>query len=241
MQWFDTAYPSGGGANRPQITGPGLAGPGFYDDNSPCTRADQTITFGPLPDLGPGDTDFDVAASSDSGLPVSFEAAGDCTITGSTVYLTGSGTCAITASQAGDLVFKPATPALLLIGLSVTNDAPGGSASVQYSDSLDPTVVITAINDAAIGSTLNATASGLPDGMFLEIDSTSDVSASPGTRTWKVAGATTASPGSYPVTVTVTDDDGRTGSTSFTIIVTAETPWQPTPVTCSCSPWRDVR
>jgi hypothetical protein len=28
-QWFDTAYPSGGGANRPQITGPGLAGPGF--------------------------------------------------------------------------------------------------------------------------------------------------------------------------------------------------------------------
>jgi Peptidase family M1 domain len=30
-QWFDTAYPRGGGANRPRITGPGLAGPGFYD------------------------------------------------------------------------------------------------------------------------------------------------------------------------------------------------------------------
>src|SRR5215475_4760967 len=29
-QWFDTAYPPGGGANRPGITGPGLAGPGFY-------------------------------------------------------------------------------------------------------------------------------------------------------------------------------------------------------------------
>jgi len=29
-EWFDTAYPSGGGASRPQITGPGLAGPGFY-------------------------------------------------------------------------------------------------------------------------------------------------------------------------------------------------------------------
>jgi aminopeptidase N len=29
-QWFDTAYPAGGGANRPGITGPGLAGPGFY-------------------------------------------------------------------------------------------------------------------------------------------------------------------------------------------------------------------
>ncbi len=29
-QWFDTAYPTGGGTHRPRITGPGLAGPGFY-------------------------------------------------------------------------------------------------------------------------------------------------------------------------------------------------------------------
>ena len=36
-QWFDTAYPRGGGANRPQITGPGLAGPGFYGKGG-CTR-----------------------------------------------------------------------------------------------------------------------------------------------------------------------------------------------------------
>jgi hypothetical protein len=32
-QWFDTAYPTGGGTNRPAITGPGLAGPGFYDSS----------------------------------------------------------------------------------------------------------------------------------------------------------------------------------------------------------------
>jgi hypothetical protein len=35
-QWFDTAYPAGGGANRPDITGPGLAGPGFY--TKACTK-----------------------------------------------------------------------------------------------------------------------------------------------------------------------------------------------------------
>ena len=35
-QWFDTAYPAGGGANRPQLTGPGLAGPGFYDADGTC-------------------------------------------------------------------------------------------------------------------------------------------------------------------------------------------------------------
>ena len=35
-QWFDTAYPRGGGANRPHTTGPGLDGPGFY--TGACTR-----------------------------------------------------------------------------------------------------------------------------------------------------------------------------------------------------------
>jgi hypothetical protein len=36
-QWFDTAYPPGGGANRPQLTGPGLAGPGFYNADGSCS------------------------------------------------------------------------------------------------------------------------------------------------------------------------------------------------------------
>ena len=35
-QWFDTAYPAGGGAHRPMITGPGLAGPGFYAADGTC-------------------------------------------------------------------------------------------------------------------------------------------------------------------------------------------------------------
>jgi hypothetical protein len=34
-RWFDTAYPRGGGAHRPHITGPGLAGPGFYGGSCP--------------------------------------------------------------------------------------------------------------------------------------------------------------------------------------------------------------
>jgi hypothetical protein len=35
-QWFDTVFTPGGGANRPQITGPGLNGPGFYDASGGC-------------------------------------------------------------------------------------------------------------------------------------------------------------------------------------------------------------
>jgi hypothetical protein len=34
--WFDTAYPPGGGTNRPQLTGPGLDGPGFYNADGTC-------------------------------------------------------------------------------------------------------------------------------------------------------------------------------------------------------------
>ncbi|HET7432035.1 MAG TPA: M1 family aminopeptidase [Nocardioides sp.] len=34
-QWFDTAYPSGG-VHRPRLTGPGLAGRGFYDAHGRC-------------------------------------------------------------------------------------------------------------------------------------------------------------------------------------------------------------
>ena len=36
-QWWDTAYPAGGGVNRPQITGPGLPGGGFYDADGGCS------------------------------------------------------------------------------------------------------------------------------------------------------------------------------------------------------------
>jgi hypothetical protein len=37
-QWFDTAYRSGGGSHRPTITGPGLAGQGFYG-SAGCHRS----------------------------------------------------------------------------------------------------------------------------------------------------------------------------------------------------------
>jgi len=37
-QWWDTAYPAGGGVNRPSITGPGLDGQGFYDADGGCSN-----------------------------------------------------------------------------------------------------------------------------------------------------------------------------------------------------------
>src|SRR5262249_2415106 len=42
----------------------------------------------------------------------------------------------------------------------------------------------------------------------------------PGTRTWTVTGSVSAPPGTYPVTVSVSDADENVGTTSFTIDVT---------------------
>ncbi len=227
-QWFDTAYPTPNNAtNKPQITGPGLNGPDhFYDDATDCARADQAIDFAPLPDKASTDPDFTVSATSDSGLPVSFAAAGQCTISGNTVHLTSQGSCTITASQAGDAVFKPAPNVdrtFAIHSLLLSNSlGEGGSQTVQYSDALSPDVTITATDTGSPGSALSASASGLPVGLSLAVVSTSDDATRPGARTWKVAGNVSDAPGTFPVSVTVSDDAGREATTTFTIIVSTE-------------------
>jgi hypothetical protein len=71
-------------------------------------KLNQTITFGPLPNKKFGDPDFSVSATASSGLPVSFAASGRCTVSGSTVHLTGPGSCTIAASQPGNASYNAA-------------------------------------------------------------------------------------------------------------------------------------
>ncbi|MBO0727366.1 MAG: alkaline phosphatase D family protein, partial [Blastocatellia bacterium] len=68
----------------------------------------QTISFNQPPNKTFGDAPFALSATASSGLPVSFAANGACTVNGAVVTLTGAGTCAITASQAGNSDFSPA-------------------------------------------------------------------------------------------------------------------------------------
>jgi hypothetical protein len=65
-------------------------------------KANQTIAFGALDDKTFGDADFGVSATATSGLSVGFAASGKCSVTGTTVHITGAGSCTITASQAGN-------------------------------------------------------------------------------------------------------------------------------------------
>ena len=68
----------------------------------------QTIAFGPLVNRAYGSPDFIVSATAASGLPVSFAANGNCTISGVTVHLMGVGSCTVTASQPGNADSNPA-------------------------------------------------------------------------------------------------------------------------------------
>lgn len=65
-------------------------------------KASQTIDFAPLADKTYGDADFDISATSSSGLAVSFATSGDCILLAGKVDITGAGSCTVTASQGGN-------------------------------------------------------------------------------------------------------------------------------------------
>ncbi len=71
-------------------------------------KANQTISFGALPNKHFGDPPFTVSATASSGLPVTFSVTGACTIAGTTISLTGTGSCSIKATQAGNANYNAA-------------------------------------------------------------------------------------------------------------------------------------
>jgi hypothetical protein len=74
------------------------------------TKADQTITFGPLADKALNSGDFAVSASASSGLTVTFtsQTPSVCTVSTDTVSLVSTGTCTIRAAQGGDDYYNSA-------------------------------------------------------------------------------------------------------------------------------------
>ena len=70
----------------------------------------QTITFPAPPSRTFGDAPFTLSASASSGLPVSYSVTGPCSVSGSTVTITGAGACNVTASQSGNATYAAATP-----------------------------------------------------------------------------------------------------------------------------------
>ncbi|OJJ18696.1 hypothetical protein BKI52_24125 [marine bacterium AO1-C] len=67
------------------------------------TKGVQTIDFKPIADKIYGDTDFDLEATTNSGLTIDFQIiSGPVTLNGKTLTITGAGTVVIEANQAGN-------------------------------------------------------------------------------------------------------------------------------------------
>ncbi|MEQ9299086.1 MAG: T9SS type A sorting domain-containing protein [Cyclobacteriaceae bacterium] len=78
--------------------------------NLEIVEADQIITFTELTDAVVGGEPITLDASSDSGLPITYEVLGPATLEGNVLTLTGAGPVTITASQEGNEGTGPAAP-----------------------------------------------------------------------------------------------------------------------------------
>src|SRR3954471_2767750 len=128
----------------------------------------QTITFEPIGDKVFGDPLFAVSASTSSGLPVNFTAAGNCGVVGSNVSLSAAGSCTITAHQAGNDAYAPAddvsrtfaiskAPATITVGTEFTYDGTVKSANITTNPlGLSGVNVSYTLNGSAVAQPVNA-------------------------------------------------------------------------------------
>ncbi len=72
--------------------------------------AGQTIDFPPLDNVTSDHDPITLAATASSGLPVTYTVTGPCSVVGTLLTITGIGTCAVTAHQAGNANFDAAAP-----------------------------------------------------------------------------------------------------------------------------------
>lgn len=105
------------------ITGTGTAvitaaqeGNVFYNEavnvtaNLTVSKADQLVTFDPLPAKIVGDPDFNPGATASSGLVITYSSSNSdvATIVAGQIHIVAAGTAVITASQPGDSNYNPA-------------------------------------------------------------------------------------------------------------------------------------
>ncbi len=108
-------------------------------------------------------------------------------------------------------------------GLTLSGTAVDGVFSAQYSDEVTPEPVLTASSATADGASISASATGLPAGLSLTRTTSSEPGVRPGTATFRVSGATTATPApAAPVEITVSDGVAPAKKANLTIAVTKE-------------------
>ncbi|HKW34188.1 MAG TPA: SBBP repeat-containing protein [Candidatus Acidoferrum sp.] len=110
--------------------------------------ANQTVSFPAIGSQTYGNPPFTIRATASSGLPGSFSVSGNCSLAGTTVAITGAGSCAITASQPGNANYSAA------ISVSQTVTIASANQTISW-----PTPANIVYGTALSGTQLNATVS----------------------------------------------------------------------------------
>jgi N-acetylneuraminic acid mutarotase len=150
----------------------------------------QTIGFSAPNDIFSTTTSVAISASASSGLPVSFASNTPqvCIVNGSTAAIGASGTCSITATQAGNLAYAAATPVtktfqvipdftVSVSGAKTITINPGGTAT--FSLALAPASAASFQNSLTLSYSFTPS---LPNGYVVSLTPTSVASGS-GPRT----------------------------------------------------------
>lgn len=130
------------------------------DRSTAALRGSQTITF-PSPTGNPAvGVPVSLSATTTSRLPVAFSTSGPCTTSGADgaeITMTGPGSCSITASQAGDANWAPATPVVRAltsksdqtITFGTLSDAPEAGATIILAAAASSSLPVTYVASGA--------------------------------------------------------------------------------------------
>ena len=189
-KWTGNVASSSSASTTVTLTAPGSVTANF---TLTAVKKSQTITFGALSKETVGVAPFKIGATATSGLAVSFASNTPlvCTVSGTTVTILTSGTCSITASQAGNSAWAAAT------SVTQTFTVAGKSQTITFGPlakevlgTTPPALVATASSGLAVVFTSNSTAVCTVSGpkITILISGTCSITASQtGNSTWAAA------------------------------------------------------
>jgi hypothetical protein len=164
-------------------------------------KVSQTITFNSLNNRTLGSGTYSISASSNSSLTVALTSATTdvCTISSGTITLVSAGTCTINANQSGNDNYLAATQVQqsFTVATALTITTPSGS---NLEGSHNSAFSLTVSASGGAGTNVFTATGSLPTGVTLS--SAGVISGTPSTA------------GNYSLTVTVTDANSATATTS---------------------------
>jgi photosystem II stability/assembly factor-like uncharacterized protein len=189
--------------------------------------ANQTISFGSLPDQTYGAGPITLQATASSGLPITYFTTGGCAVNGNTLTIVSGGTCTVVATQSGNGNYNPApdveqsftvNPANQTIKFNALQNRKFGHAPLQLnataSSGLPVSYSVGATDTCSVsGRTLTLTGAGSCTVTAAQSGNISYTAASPVSQTF------TINPDTPKVVVTATPAPAKLGPVTYRVAV----------------------